>query len=227
MMKKSIIAMAAAVALMGTSCGSTSGLSGLLGNSSSSSTSSSSSSSSSKLGSILGSIANSGTTSELLNMVIGGVKISQSQLEGTWYYSEPGCAFTSENLLAKAGGAVAAAQVKSKLQSTYSSLGISSSNTYLTFDSSNKFSGKVRGISVSGTYTYDSSTSALNLKALLFSTTAYVTRTTSGIGLMFESKKLISLLQKASKLTGNSKVEAIGSIASNYDGVRLGLEMKK
>lgn len=44
---------------------------------------------------------------------------------------------------------------------------------------------------------------------------------------MFESKKLLSLLQAATKLTGNSKIEAVGDIASNYDGIRLGLELKK
>ncbi len=223
MMKKSVIAMAAAVAMIGSSCGSMSGITG----STSSSSSSSSSSTGSVLGNIIGGIANSGTTSELLNMVIGGVKIDQSQLVGTWYYSEPGCAFTSENLLAKAGGAVAAAKVKEQLQTTYNNLGISSSNTYFTFDSNNNFSAKVKGIPLSGTYTYDSSTSAIKLKTLLFSTTAYVTRTTSGIGLMFESKKLISLLQTTTKLTGNSKIEAVGDIASNYDGVRLGMNMKK
>lgn len=219
MMKKSLIVMAAAVALATSSCGS------LAGSSAGSGTSTSTGSS--VLGGILGSIANKNTAGELLNMVIGGVKVEKSQLVGTWQYSAPGCAFTSEKLLAKAGGAVAAAKVKEQLETYYNRVGISSSNTYFTFTDDNKFSAKVNNIPLSGTYTYDASTSEIKLKTLLLSTTGHVTRTTSGIGLMFESKKLLSLLQAATKLTGNSKIEAVGDIASNYDGIRLGLEMKK
>ncbi len=221
MMKKSLIVMAAAVALATSSCGS------LAGASAGSGTSTSTSTGSSVLGGILGSIANKNTAGELLNMVIGGVKVEKSQLVGTWHYSAPGCAFTSEKLLAKAGGAVAAAKVKEQLETYYNRAGISSSNTYFTFTDDNKFTAKVNNIPLNGTYTYDSSTSEIKLKTLLLSTTGHVTRTTSGIGLMFESKKLLSLLQTATKLSGNSKIEAVGDIASNYDGIRLGLEMKK
>ena len=218
-MKKSLIVMAAAVALATSSCGS------LAGSSTGSGTSTSTGSS--VLGGILGSIANKNTAGELLNMVIGGVKVEKSQLVGTWQYSAPGCAFTSEKLLAKAGGAVAAAKVKEQLETYYNRAGISSSNTYFTFTDDNKFSAKINNIPLSGTYTYDASTCEIKLKTLLLSTTGHVTRTTSGIGLMFESKKLLSLLQAATKLSANSKIEAVGDIASNYDGIRLGIEMKK
>ena len=120
-----------------------------------------------------------------------------------------------------------AAKVKEQLETYYNRAGISSSNTYFTFTDDYKFSSNVNNIPLSGTYTYDASTSEIKLKTLLFSSTGHVTRTTSGIGLMFESKKLLTLLQTATKLSGNSKIEAVGDIASNYDGIRLGLEMKK
>ena len=84
MMKKSLIVMAAAVAVATSSCGS------LAGASAGSGTSTSTSTGSSVLGGILGSIANKNTAGELLNMVIGGVKVEKSQLVGTWHYSAPG-----------------------------------------------------------------------------------------------------------------------------------------
>lgn len=118
-MKKSLIVAAAALALATSSCGS------LGGTSAGSGTSASTSTGSGVLGGILGSIANKNTAGELINMVIGGVKVEKSQLVGTWQYSAPGCAFTSEKLLAKAGGAVAAAKVKEQLETYYNRAGIS------------------------------------------------------------------------------------------------------
>ena len=49
------------------------------------------------------------------------------------------------NVLAKAGGEVAATTAKEKLSTYYSSLGISSSNTYLQFTQDGQFAGKVDG----------------------------------------------------------------------------------
>ena len=70
----------------------------------------------------------------VLSSVLGIDRITQKNLIGTWKYKGPGCAFTSENTLAKAGGEIAATQVKEKMASQYSKLGFSSSNTYITFD---------------------------------------------------------------------------------------------
>ena len=54
--------------------------------------------------------------SGLLNNVIGSGTFSKADLcAHTWKYSKPGCAFTSENLLAKAGGEIAANKVEEKL----------------------------------------------------------------------------------------------------------------
>ena len=57
----------------------------------------------------------------VLQSVLGmtGTKVSKQSLIGTWKYSQPGCAFTSEKLLAQAGGEIAASNVKTKLQPTF------------------------------------------------------------------------------------------------------------
>lgn len=197
---------------LGTGTGTNTGLGGGLGN---------------VLGNVLGGLANANTANSLLNMVIGGVKISQDQLVGTWYYSAPGCAFTSDKLLAKAGGAVAAGQVKEKLQSVYNSVGISSNNTAFAFDANGKFQANIKGIPLSGTYTYDPSTCAIKMKATLLTLTGYVTRTTNGMALTFESKKLLTVFQAATALTGNSTLSTVGDISKQFDGVRVGFELSK
>ncbi len=224
-MKKLSVILIAALTLVSTSCGSLGGL----GSGSNSSSSSNSSTGGSVLGNILGGLTGSNTTDGLLGLVIGSVKLSKKDLVGDWKYSEPGCAFTSQNLLAKAGGAVAAETVKNKLKSYYSTAGINSSNTHLSFAEDNNFSGAIKGIPLSGTYTFDPNTSAVKMKTGLglVSMTGYVTRATNGISLNFELKKLLKVLQSLTKLSGNSTISAIGDLSTNYDGVRVGFDLKK
>ena len=177
------------------------------------------------IGSVLGGVVNANTMGGLLDMVIGHIKLDQSALIGNWAYSEPGCAFTSENLLAKAGGSVAATQVKQKLTTVYNSLGIASNNTQFMFDQNGRFQAKIKGIPLSGTYTFDSNSSKLNLKTTLFTIPAFVTRTTNGLSLTMESKKLLNVLQTITALTGNSTLTTIGELSKNFDGVRMGFDV--
>lgn len=179
----------------------------------------SSSSSSSAAGSIINGI---------LNNVIGGSTFKQEDLcASTWKYSKPGCAFTSENLLAKAGGEIAANKIESQLATYYKKAGFSSSNTYVKFNTDGSFESKIDGKSWKGTYTFDEKTHAVNMKGLLLSISGYATKTTSGISLLFESKKLLTLVQTLTALSGNSTLSTIGNISKNYDGVRVGFEMGK
>ncbi len=177
------------------------------------------------LGSVLGGVVNANTAGGLLDMVIGHVKLDQRELVGTWVYSEPGCAFTSENLLAKAGGSVAATQVKQRLATVYNSVGIASNNTYFAFDQNGRFEAKVRGIPLSGTYTFEPNNSKINLKTTLFTIPAFVTRTTNGLSLTMESKKLLNVLQTVTALTGNSTLSTVGELSKNFDGVRMGFDV--
>jgi len=230
MLRKTIYTTIVALALALTSCGSGNGLlSNIFGGNTGTTTGTTTTNNGlgGVLGSVLGGVLNSNTADGLLDMVIGHVKLDQSALIGTWVYSEPGCAFTSENLLAKAGGSVAASQVKQKLASVYNSVGINNSNTYFIFAQNGQFEAKVRGIPMTGTYTFDPNNSKINLKATLFSIPVFVTRTTNGISLTMESKKLLNVLQTVSSLTGNSTLSTVGQISKNFDGVRMGFDVIK
>lgn len=147
----------------------------------------------------------------------------------TWKYSKPGCAFTSENLLAKAGGEIAASKIEEDLSKYYSKFGFSNSNTYFTFKTDGTFAAKIDGKSWNGTYTFDEKTHAIQLKGLLLSASGFATRTANGISLLFEQKKLLTLIKTLSKLnlTGSTTMSAVSSIVDNYDGVRIGFEMTK
>lgn len=163
----------------------------------------------------------------ILNNVIGSGTFKQADLCHTWKYSKPGCAFTSENLLAKAGGEIAASKVENKLEGYYKKFGFSSSNTYFTFNTDGTFSAKIDGKAWNGTYTFDEKTYAIQLKGLLLSASGYATKTTNGISLLFDQKKLLNLIKALSAFKGSSTLSAVGSIANNYDGMRVGFEMTK
>ena len=163
----------------------------------------------------------------ILNNVIGSGTFKQADLCHTWKYSKPGCAFTSENLLAKAGGEIAASKVENKLEGYYKKFGFSSSNTYFTFNTDGTFSAKIDGKAWNGTYTFDEKTHAIQLKGLLLSASGYATKTTNGISLLFDQKKLLNLIKALSAFKGSSTLSAVGSIANNYDGMQVGFEMTK
>lgn len=166
--------------------------------------------------------------SGLLNNVIGSGTFSKADLcAHTWKYSKPGCAFTSENLLAKAGGEIAASKVEEKLSTYYNKFGFSSSNTQFTFTTDGNFSAQIDGKPWQGSYTFDEKTHAIQLKGLLLSASGYATKTTNGISLLFDQKKLLNLIKMLSTFKGSSTLSAVGSIANSYDGMRVGFEMTK
>ena len=186
------------------------------------------------LGAVLGGNSNSSSSAGssiingILNNVIGsGTFRKQDLCAHTWKYSKPGCAFTSENLLAKAGGEIAANKVEEKLGEYYSKFGFSGSNTYFTFKTDGTFAAKIDGKSWQGNYTFDEKTHAIQMKGLLLSMSGYATKTTNGISLLFDQTKLLNLIKTMGALKGSSTLSAIGTIANNYDGMRVGFEMTK
>lgn len=186
------------------------------------------------LGAVLGGNSNSSSSAGssiingILNNVIGsGTFRKQDLCAHTWKYSKPGCAFTSENLLAKAGGEIAANKVEEKLGEYYSKFGFSGSNTYFTFKTDGTFAAKIDGKSWQGNYTFDEKTHAIQMKGLLLSMSGYATKTTNGISLLFDQTKLLNLIKTIGSFKGSSTLSAIGTIANNYDGMRVGFEMTK
>lgn len=202
-------------------------------------TSATSTSAGSAIAGILGGLLGGGTSGStgstagtiingILNNVIGSGSFSRESLcAHTWKYSKPGCAFTSENLLAKAGGEIAANKIEEQLEGYYKKAGFSGSNTYFKFNTDGSFESKIDGKSWKGTYTFDEKTHAITMKGLLLSVSGYATQTTNGVSLLFESKKLLTLVQTLTALSGNSTLGIIGNITKNYDGVRVGFEMSK
>ena len=174
----------------------------------------------------LGAMMSGEGVTNAITSVIGLDKVSAQNLIGTWNYNGPGCAFMSKNLLAKAGGEMAAVQIEQKLLPYYQQVGISSSNTTITFNQDGTFTAKIGGAPLVGKYTFDEKEQKITLKTLLFSTNCYAKRELSGISILFEANKLLTILQVASALSGSKDLQTIGELSKNYEGVRVGFDMK-
>ena len=175
----------------------------------------------------LGSMMSGTGVINAVSSVIGLDKVRAQDLIGAWNYSGPGCAFMSENLLAKAGGEMAAVQIEEKLLPYYQQVGISAANTSITFSENGTFSARIAGTPLSGSYTFDEATQQINLKGLLLSINCYAKKEINGISILFEAKKLLTVLQAMAALSGNKDMQTIGEISKNYDGVRIGFDMRK
>ncbi len=200
-MKKVMVGLAALVCIAMTSCG--------------------------NMSQVLSAMTNGTGVVNAISSVIGLDKVKAQNLIATWSYSGPGCAFTSENLLAKAGGEVAAVQIEEKLLPYYKQVGISSSNTFITFNEDGTFTSKLAGTPFSGKYTFDEATQKITLKGLLLSVNCYAKKEINGISILFEAKKLLTVLQTMSAMSGNKDLQTIGDLSKNYEGVRVGFDMKR
>ena len=178
-------------------------------------------------GTLLQTVGSGGTVGNIFTSVIGLDKVSERGLIGTWHYDSPGVAFTSENLLAKAGGEVAATKIEQELAPYFQQVGITSQNTSVVFNEDKTFRVTIAGKSFGGTWSYDEAQAKVTLQGLLLTVNCYAKQEYGGIALLFESKKLLTVLQTIAMFSGNSTVQKVGDLSKNYDGIRLGFDMKK
>lgn len=166
--------------------------------------------------------------SGVVKNVVGDKTTTASSIIGTWTYVGPECQFESDNLLAKAGGEVAAKEVEEKIQKVYEKVGMD--GCQYTFSEDGSYSCIVKGKTSSGTYTFDSDAKTVTMKSKLgIKIVAYVAVTGDSMTLVFKADKLMSVLKTVtSAVSGvNSTASTISSIADSYDGLRLGFELKK
>lgn len=160
--------------------------------------------------------------------VVGNKATTASSIIGTWTYSGPECQFESENLLAKAGGEMAAKEVEEKMIAVYNKVGMN--NIRYTFNEDGTYSYQMKKRTVTGSYIFDDAAKTITMTGKLgLKTVAYVTVTGNDMSMVFKADKLMSILKTitgaASKV--NSTAATINSVAEAYDGLMLGFELKK
>lgn len=152
-------------------------------------------------------------------------------VKGTWTYSGTAVKFESDDLLKSTAATLAASQVEEKLDEYVQKVGIKAGTFSFTFNEDKTFTATVKGKSFGGTYSLSEDYKTLSLQFgknfAMKPFTAAVSVTSSQLDLLFQADKLLDLLTKLTSGSKNSTLKTVGTIASQYDGMKLGLELKK
>jgi cytoskeletal protein RodZ len=162
----------------------------------------------------------------VVNAVTG--KNTTVDLTGTWTYTGAAIDFESDNLLAKAGGAVASSTAEKKLNEQLAKVGITPGKLSFTFESDSTFTATLSAKKVKGTYSYDADQQKVQLKfAKIIPLNASVSATSTKLDLLFQADKLLKLITTIAGKVNNSTLNTISSLAGNYDGMQLGVSLEK
>lgn len=155
--------------------------------------------------------------------------LTQDELVGTWKYQSPDCVFESENLLAQAGGKVAAQRIEGQLTTHLAKVGIKQGYCSFTFNKDNTYSAVIGGRAINGNYTFDAKNKIIKMTYLggLGSMTPKVVKNGKSISLLYESDKLMKLVSTMSKLSGSATIKTLNALLGNYDGLYIGMKLQK
>ena len=161
-------------------------------------------------------------------------KVTTENLQGTWNYLKPACELESDDLLKGAGGSVISSQLEKKMQDICSKAGITEGKFSYTFSADSTFSNTLpKGKPLSGTYSYNPETQVVTLqyaigkKLTVTTLEGKISRSGDHINLLFNADKLMKLLSLVSSITNSTTLKAVNQLASQYNEVMLGFELKK
>ncbi|MBR5456747.1 MAG: DUF4923 family protein [Bacteroidaceae bacterium] len=172
------------------------------------------------------------------------VPLSESMLLGTWNYQGVACVLESDNSLASLGGSAVAGQLEEKLDGYLSKVGVVNGACSFTFSEDGSCVFKIKEREVKGTYSLNADEKVINFSFLKgkLNIKTYVAYNVVDMNIVFETDKLLALVQKtldavSGKMSAISSTSKLGTAASalgtagklleNYEGMMLGMELKK
>ena len=178
-------------------------------------------------------ILSSSTVKDAVTSLTGGKNVTAANLAGTWNYVNPAVLLEGDNALKNVAASAASGEIEKKLQSYCDKIGIKSGTFSYTFNTDNSFTCVFKGKTLNGTYTLQEAEKTIELKYgnfgnLKFNTlSAQVVVTDDQLSLLFNDDKLLDFLGKLSSISDNATLKAVNSLAEQYDGMKVGFELKK
>ena len=165
----------------------------------------------------------------IINKITGTSSLTNKDLVGKWEFQGTDCAFETDNLLKKAGGAIVATQVEAKFDDMCKKAGIKTSNTSFTFNADSTYSARLGLGKISGKYLVNDSTHSVTMSYMfgIGKLHAVAKKSGSDLKLLFDADSMLKLMKVLSKFTSDTSVEVLGKMADMYDGMLLGFDMKK
>ena len=164
-----------------------------------------------------------------VKQVVGDKATTETSLIGTWVYVGPDCQLKGDDLLKNIGGDAAGVEIEKKMVPIYEKAGLNT--IQYTFNEDKTCSYTVKGKKVEGTYEFDAEAKTVTIKAgkLGVKVTAHIVTLGSNMSFVFDADKILSVVKTitgvASKI--NSSAATINALASKFDGMMIGFELKK
>ena len=172
-------------------------------------------------------ILNSSAVKNAVTSVTGGKAVTFENLQGTWQLE-------GDNALKNVAGSLAATEAEKKMKEYCAKVGIVEGVFNYVFNSDSTFTSALKRGSLKGTYSVSPEDKTVTLrytvgnKKLTVSTlTAHVILSGNELTLLFNADKLLKFLSTVSSISSNTTLKAINKLASEYDGMMLGFDLKK
>lgn len=179
-------------------------------------------------------ILNSSAVKNAVTSVTGGKAVTFENLQGTWMYVNPALQLEGDNALKNVAGSLAATEAEKKMKEYCAKVGIVEGVFNYVFNSDSTFTSALKRGSLKGTYSVSPEDKTVTLrytvdnKKLTVSTlTAHVILSGNELTLLFNADKLLKFLSTVSSISSNTTLKAINKLASEYDGMMLGFDLKK
>ncbi len=178
-------------------------------------------------------ILNSAAVKDAVTAVTGGKKLTVDNLAGTWTYVNPAIQLEGDNALKNVAASVASSEMEKKLKEYCAKVGIVEGAFKYTFNTDSTFTSVLKGRTLKGTYSFNADDKTMELhygkigKSKLTTMTAHVVVTNDQLSLLFNADKLLDFLTKLSAVSKNTTLQTLNKLASQYDGMMMGFELKK
>ena len=178
-------------------------------------------------------LLNSSAVKDAVTSVTGGKKLTVENLAGTWTYTNPAVQLEGDNALKNVAGSVAAGELEKKLKTYCAKVGIVEGMFNYVFNSDSTFTNALKKKTLKGTYSINQDEKTVELKYALggklkvMTLTAHVVISGDELSLLFNADKLLDFLSKISSISDNTTLKMVNKLASEYDGMMLGFELKK
>ncbi len=153
-------------------------------------------------------------------------------LKGDWKYTGVAVELNSDDPLMVLGGSAIQDKIETRLDKELQSRKISMQTIVLSFDGQESFSvlNTQNKRKVSGHYSYDKDKKVITLSVpkTKANVPLFISGTTSTLQLMCSADKLIDLTETlGKKVEKDSNIGLILKVASQFDGMKVGLKLKK
>ena len=179
-------------------------------------------------------ILNSSAVKNAVTSVTGGKAVTFENLQGTWMYVNPALQLEGDNALKNVAGSLAATEAEKKMKEYCAKVGIVEGVFNYVFNSDSTFTSALKRGSLKGTYSVSPEDKTVTLrytvgneKLTVSTLTAHVVLSGNELTLLFNADKLLKFLSTVSSISSNTTLKAINKLASEYDGMMLGFDLKK